>query len=281
MSAPVGELEVRRPKKLRDALLMLRDDGPLQPLAGGTDLLVLMNAGALPAGEAGRRFLDLWALDELRGIRRVAGKRPTLEIGALATFTDCIRSREIGTHLPILAAAAREVGGAQIQNRGTVAGNVGNGSPAADSLPVLAAADTTIVLASADGEREVPLDGYYTGYRKSVRRPDELIVRIRVAVPHGTQHFRKVGTRAAQAISKVVMAAIVGPRGHRVAFGSVAPTVIRARAVEAYLDGGGRDLGEAQRLVATEIHPIDDVRSTAVYRLRVAQNLLAAVVPWS
>ncbi len=276
MRTTVDELEVLRPRKLREALRMLRDAAdagrPLTPLAGGTDLLVLMNAGTLRE----RRFIDLWGLDELRGIRRATvGKRPLLSFGALTTFTDCIRSREVAKHLPILAAAAREVGGAQIQNRGTLAGNVGNGSPAADAVPVLAAAETEVVLASVDGERAVPLDGYYTGYRASVRRPDELIVALRARVPAGKQHFRKVGTRAAQAISKVVIAAI----GARAAFGSVAPTVVRARAVEAYWSDGGRDLDEAQRLLARDIHPIDDIRSTAAYRLRVAQNLLAAIAP--
>jgi CO/xanthine dehydrogenase FAD-binding subunit len=273
MRGSPGALEVLRPRTLKEALAMLRDASdegrPLTPLAGGTDLLVLLNAGALRE----RRFLDLWPLDALRGITVATGRgrRATLTVGALATFTDCIRARAVNKHLPILAAAAAEVGGAQIQNRGTVAGNIGNGSPAADSLPVLAAADTTLVLASRDGEREVPLADFYTGYRRTVRRPDEIIARIRVAVPGGRQYFRKVGTRAAQAISKVVVAAI----GTRVAFGSVAPTVVRARAVEAYLEAGGRDLAEARRRLADDIHPIDDVRSTAAYRMRVAGNLLA------
>jgi CO/xanthine dehydrogenase FAD-binding subunit len=269
-------IEVARPRSLDEALALLAADPSLTPLAGGTDLLVLANAGAL--GPV-RRFLDLWPLDELRGISvdRVDG-RVRLSFGALTTFTDCIASRAVAQHLPILARAAREVGGVQIQNRGTLAGNVGNASPAADSLPVLAACDTEVVLAARGSERAVPLDGYYTGYRKSVRRGDELIVRLRVTVPRGEQSFRKVGTRAAQAISKVVMAAIRAPGDHRVAFGSVAPTVVRARSVERYLDGGGRDAGEAARLLAGEIRPIDDLRSSAAYRLRVAQNLVASLL---
>jgi CO/xanthine dehydrogenase FAD-binding subunit len=270
MRAGVAEMIVRRPRNLRDALALLRDEVPLQPLAGGTDLLVVMNAGTLRE----RRFLDLWGLDELRGIKvATVEKRPVITFGALTTFTDCIRSAAVQKHLPILAQAAREVGGVQIQNRGTLAGNVGNASPAADSLPVLAVCDTTIVLRSTDGEREVPLDSYYTGYRASVRRADELIVALKVRVPSGKQHFRKVGTRAAQAISKVVIAAI----GHRIAYGSVAPTVIRARAVESYLQEGGRDLTQMKQLLLSDIAPIDDVRSTKSYRVRVAQNLLAEV----
>lgn len=272
MIAHAEALEVVHPKSLKDALERLREAAeegqPLTPLAGGTDLLVGLNAGA----EAPRRYLDLWGLDALRGIER-DGR--TLRFGALTTYTDCIRSRAVGKLLPILVEAARAIGGAQIQNRGTLAGNIGNGSPAADAVPVLVAAGARVVLASRDGgEREVPLDAYYTGYRQSVRRPDELIVRIEVRVPKGPQRFRKVGPRAAQAISKVVLAAV----GHRVALGSVAPTVVRARRLEAFLDEGGRDVAEAQRLALAELGPIDDVRSTAQYRRRVTANLIGDLV---
>ena len=271
MIADPAAFEVIRPRSRHDALVQLREayaDGtPLTPLAGGTDLLVAMNAGAIRAG----RYLDIWGLDGLRGIE-VEGR--TLVLGALTTWTDCIRSRDVRKHLPILADAGREVGGAQIQNRGTLGGNIGNGSPAGDSLPVLAAADAVVILESLDGSREVPLVDYYTGYRATVRRPDELITEIRVKPPRGRQVFRKVGTRAAQAISKAVMAAV----GNQIAFGSVSATVVRARRVEEYLAGGGNDLGEAQRLLAEDIAPIDDVRSTAEYRRRVARNLLSLVI---
>ena len=111
----------------------------------------------------------------------------------------------------MLVAAAREVGGVQIQNRGTIGGNIANASPAGDTLPVLAAADAVLVLRSVDGERRVPFTGFYTGYRTSVRRPDELVVAVEIAPIEGAQWFRKVGTRAAQAISKVVMAAVRSP----------------------------------------------------------------------
>lgn len=264
-----AELEVLRPRTLDDALVMLRDEAPLTPLAGGTDVYVGLNAGLVRE----RRFVDVWALDELRGISRDGGE---LVFGALTTYTDCRRSKKVLRHLPILAAAAGEVGGVQIQNRGTLAGNVGNGSPAGDSLPVLMAADARVVLRSCAEERQVALADYYTGYRKSVRRDDELIVALRVPVPkpRARQIFRKVGTRAAQAISKVVIASV----GEAIAFGSVAPTALRARKVEAYLAAGGRDLDEARRLLAEDIRPIDDVRSTAQYRLRVAGNLLAELI---
>ncbi|MGZ3443512.1 MAG: FAD binding domain-containing protein [Polyangia bacterium] len=269
MIAAAG-IEVLRPRHLKDALMMLRvaaDEGrPLVPMAGGTDLFVTLNAGQKPAA----RYLDLWRLDKLRGVDSV-GKRG-LAFGGLATYTDCIESRAVHKRLPILVEASRQVGGVQIQNRGTLAGNIENGSPAADGVPVLMAAEATVVLRSLDDERRIPLASYYTGYRKTVRRPDELIVRIDVDVPDGEQRFDKVGTRAAQAISKVVMAAI----GHRIAFGSVAPVIVRAHKLEAYVAGGGRDVAEAQRLVAAEVAPIDDVRSTAEYRSRVVANLVAS-----
>jgi len=267
---PAARLQVLRPKTLREALTMLRDEEDLTPLAGGTDLFVGLNAGV----ERRARYVDLWALDELRGIeKRGHGKRTTLELRALTTYSDCIRSRAVAKHLPILAACAREVGGVQIQNRGTIAGNIGNGSPAGDSLPVLMAAEARVVLKSKrDGEREVPLTEFYTGYRQTVRRADELIVRVETRVPRGRQVFRKVGPRAAQAISKVVMAAI----GDRVSFGSLGPVVMRAHHLETYLAGGGRDRAAALEALGRDIHPIDDVRSTADYRRRVAANLIGA-----
>jgi len=254
---------------------MLRDEGPLVPMAGCTDLYVALNFGAL----ADTRFLDLWPLHALRTIEECAD---VLSIGALATHTDLIRSALVRRRLPMLAAAAREIGGVQIQNRGTLGGNVANASPAGDTLPVLAAADATVVLRSAGATRRVPFTAFYTGYRQTVRRPDELIVAFEIARVRGRQAFRKVGTRAAQAISKVVMA-VVAPSGSgraedvRIAVGSVAPTVVRARRTEAAL-AAGASIAEAQRLLGEEIAPIDDIRSTAAYRHRVTANLLAQLL---
>jgi CO/xanthine dehydrogenase FAD-binding subunit len=259
-------LGLLRPRTLDEALRMLRDEGPLVPIAGCTDVFVALHFGTQPPA----RFLDLWGLDELRGIEPRDG---VLSVGALATHTDLVRSPEVRARLPILADAAREVGGVQIQNRGTLAGNVANGSPAGDTLPVLAVAEATVVLRSADGERRVPFGEFYTGYRQTVMRPDELIVAIEIPPVEGAQWFRKVGTRAAQAISKVVIAAVRAERP-RVALGSVAPTVIRLPKTEAAL-ASGASVDEAQRVLLDEITPIDDVRSTADYRRRVAANLLA------
>jgi xanthine dehydrogenase small subunit len=285
MQSIISHRSLLQPKSLRDALNMLRDSGALVPMAGCTDLYVALNFGTLKDTQ----FLNLWRLDALRTIEL---RGDALSIGALATHTDLIRSPLVRKRLPMLAAAAREVGGVQIQNRGTIGGNVANASPAGDTLPVLAAAEAFVVLQSASETRRVPFTAFYTGYRQTVRRPDELIVAFEIPVVRGRQWFRKVGTRAAQAISKVVIAGVVPstvsgkPRSTsagqadgavRIALGSVAPTVVRATRTEAAL-AAGASVEEAQRTLVEEIAPIDDIRSTASYRRRVAANLLARML---
>ena len=265
MRSAISPLELLRPESLEDALRLMRDDGPLTPLAGCTDVYVGLNFGTL----GDQRFVDLQKLDELR---RIETRDDVLRIGALASYTTIIRSADVRRELPMLASAAREIGGVQIQNRGTLGGNIANGSPAGDSLPVLAAAEASIVLRSTDGERSVPFADFYTGYRSTVRRPDELIVAVDVPRIEGPQWFRKVGTRAAQAISKVVMAGVRAPRP-RIAIGSVAATVVRVPRTEAALAEDG-DIERASAILLDEIHPIDDIRSSAEYRRRVAANLL-------
>jgi xanthine dehydrogenase small subunit len=265
VKSAISPLALLEPRSLPDALHMLRDEGPLLPLAGCTDVYVNLNFGTLKQ----QRFLNLWALDALRGVR-LRGRN--LSIGALTTYSDLQRSALVRRRLPMLAAAAREVGGVQIQNRGTIGGNVVNASPAGDTLPVLAAAEAMLVLGSAGGRRRVSFDRFYTGYRKTAMRPDELLLSIEIPALRGRQFFRKVGTRAAQAISKVVMAAVIGP-SVRIAVGSVAPTVVRVHATERILEAGG-PIDEARRSLETEIAPIDDLRSTAGYRRRVCGALL-------
>ncbi|HJR34503.1 MAG TPA: FAD binding domain-containing protein [Gemmatimonadales bacterium] len=265
MRTAISSLELLEPRTLAEALRMLRDEEGVVPLAGATDLYVGLNFGTLET----RRFVNLWSLAPLR---RIAMRGDTLSIGALATYTALIRSRQVQRRLPMLAQAAREVGGMQIQNRGTLGGNIVNASPAGDTLPVLAAADATVVLRSASEERRVPFAGFYTGYRESLRRPDELITAVEVGPVEGAQWFRKVGTRAAQAISKVVMAAVRGA-APRIALGSVAPTVIRLSRTERAL-GDGAGIDDAAAIAESEIQPLDDLRSTAGYRRRVASNLL-------
>ena len=266
MKSALSGLRLAEPATLATALKMMRAESPPLPIAGCTDVFVLLNFGVLPTTS----FLDLSRLGTLR---KIAVRDDVLSIGATATYAEIIRSRLVRQRLPMLVAAAREIGGPQIQARGTIGGNVANASPAGDTLPVLAAADAIVVLASSDGERRVPFNGFYTGYRKSVRRPDELIVAIEVPKVEGKQWFRKVGTRAAQAISKIVMAGVRRPSGApSLAIGSVAATIVRLPRTEAALAAGG--VLAAQRALESEIRPIDDVRSTAAYRLRVASNLL-------
>lgn len=285
MPTPVSALMLRRPKTLRQALVMLTDDPKLTPIAGCTDVYVGLHFGTVKE----QRFIDLWNLDELRGIGLDGGQ---LRIGALTTYSEIIASKLVTRRLPMLVAASREVGGAQIQNRGTLGGNIANASPAGDTLPVLAAAGAGLILRSTRGERTVPFETFYTGYRASVRQPDELIVAVEFPAVDGRQWWRKVGTRRAQAISKVTIAAVRprpergsrapggardesnGGREVRIAFGSVGPTVVLARQAAAFLHGGGT-LAGAQAALLREITPIDDVRSTREYRARVAANLLA------
>lgn len=266
MRTAVSRLELLEPASVAEALRMLQNEGPLIPLAGATDIYAALNAGT----PMGQRFLNLWHLDALR---RITCADDVVSIGALATYASLQRSVLVRRRLPILAQAAAQVGGLQIQNRGTIGGNVAAASPAGDTLPVLAVADARVVLRSAAaGDRRVPITEFSSGPRQTVRRPDELILAIEVPPVEGAQWFRKVGTRAAQAVSKVVMAGVRGP-APRVALGSVAPTVVRLRRTEAAL-GRGASLEEAIGLLGQEISPIDDIRSTARYRAQVAANLL-------
>ena len=264
MRTAISELDLKRAKTIDEALRLLADERRT-PLAGATDLYVALNFGTLKP----RRFVDIWGVRELRGITM---RGDTMVLGALATYTDVIKSSDVAKRLPMLAQAARLVGGPQIQNRGTIGGNIANASPAGDTLPVFAVAEAVVVLRSTGGERRVPFTEFYTGYRASVARADELIVAVEVPPVEGTQWFRKVGTRAAQAISKIVVAGVRGA-SPRIAYGSVAPTVVRARETERALTAGGT-IDDAASVLAREIQPIDDLRSTADYRLRVSVNLL-------
>ena len=237
---------------------MLAGDPGLTPIAGCTDVYVGLQFGTMKE----QRFIDLWRLDELRGITADSRR---LRIGALTTFTEIIASKIVARRLPMLAAASREVGGAQIQNRGTLGGNLANASPAGDTLPVLLAYDAVVIT----DRRSIPIDKFFVGYRKTALAADELITAVQLPLGRDVV-FRKVGTRAAQAISKVVMAVSREPA--RIAIGSVAEVPLRARRAEAALEQG--DVAGAIAAVAEDIRPIDDVRSTAAYRRQVTQNVL-------
>ncbi|MCM2255360.1 MAG: xanthine dehydrogenase family protein subunit M [Vicinamibacteria bacterium] len=265
MKTAFSTLALLRPERPDEALALLRD-GPLTPIAGGTDLYVALNAGLCPS----RRFVDLSRLKAWRGI--AATKDGGLRIGALTTFAQIRDDKRVARALPALCAAAREIGGVQIQNRATVGGNLANASPAADSAPVLLAADAELELASTAGVRRVPLGEFFVAYRHTALRADELIQAVLIPPQPGPSFFRKVGTRAANAISKVVFAGVRAARP-RIALGSVGPVPLRAKRAEAAL-AAGADLESAVDALQQDIAPIDDLRSTAEYRRFVAAGLL-------
>src|SRR5690348_2272196 len=240
MSMPV-EPPVFSPRSLDEALDAMHG-APFRPIAGGTDLMVQL---ASEVGEPPARVIDLWRLGELRGINLRDG---TLSIGALTTYTQIRGSSLVRARLPALTEAAATIGAAQIQNRGTIGGNAVNASPAGDTLPVLLATDAQLVLGSERGERIVAAGEFWPAYRRTALAPDELLLRVRIPLLAGRElRFRKVGTRRAQSISKVVLALgwrDAGPTQPgapwtdvRLALGSVAPTPIRATATEAALEG--------------------------------------------
>jgi xanthine dehydrogenase small subunit len=270
------EPPVVSPATLAEALA-LRAGGSYTPLAGGTDLMVQLEADVAAAPEA---VLDLSRLSELKG---VSTDGYDVSIGALTTYTELRQSPVLSARLSALAEAAATVGAAQIQNRGTIGGNICNASPAGDALPVLLAVDATFDVGSVAGERTIPAREFWTGYRQTALRDDELLLRVRFPVDRFRHtRFRKVGTRAAQAISKVVIALSYRDddstwRDVRVALGSVAATTIRASATEALLEGSrpSESLADAAaEALAEEIAPIDDVRSTADYRRSVSARVL-------
>jgi CO/xanthine dehydrogenase FAD-binding subunit len=277
---PEPPIEV--PSRLSEAYALLAT-GRLVPIAGGTDIMVRITGEIGPVPE---RMLDLSRLDALEGIALESG---ALVLGARTTYTEIRRSALCREHASALVEAAATVGAAQIQNRGTLGGNIANASPAGDMLPVLLATDAEIVVGSHRGERSVPAAEFFPAYRQTALEPDELILRVRIPLTTGREtRFRKVGTRRAQAISKVVMAVSWRPHGHsagwsdvRVAVGSVAATPIRAAAAEAVLEGArpSPEIADAAAAaLAAELHPIDDVRSTADYRRTVAARILHRIV---
>jgi CO/xanthine dehydrogenase FAD-binding subunit len=252
---------------------MAGEPGEWQPFAGGTDLMVLFEAGKLQH----KNFLSLWHLRELCGIEVGA---EFVAIGALTTYTEILRNEVLQKEFALLCQAARETGGVATQNRGTLGGNIANASPAADSPPALLAYDAEIELISAAGERRMPYLEFHTDYKKTKMRADEIIraVRLLRRGVSARECYRKVGTRKAQAISKVCFAARVESNGRairdaRIALGSVAPTVLRCVQTENALRAGGT-IAQAREALRREIAPIDDIRSTARYRARAAENLL-------
>ena len=278
MRAFIPDYQLTTPASLTDVLALLnKEPGVWKPFAGGTDLMVLLEAGKLNH----RNYINIWGLRELRGIE---GNDTHITLGALTTYTEVQAHPILRREFPMLCQAASETGGLAIQNRGTLGGNIINASPAADSPPALLAYDAEIELVSTRGSRWLPYQGFHTGYKQMQMDGDELLARIRL--PRNTagavHYYRKVGTRKAQAISKVCFAGVGKMNGEqiddmRIVVGSVAPIVVRCVKTEAALRGQRLDdetIRKAGVSFEQEISPIDDIRSTAKYRLRVAKNLL-------
>jgi len=257
------------PRSLDEALLQLTQNPDLRPLAGCTDLMVTEPEDRLDWPGV----LDLRGISELRGIE---WRGETLEIGAVTAFSEIRDSPEVRQSFPALAEAASRIGGWQIQNRASLGGNMANASPAGDSLPVLLVLDAQVVLVGPEGKRSVPYRDFHLGYRQTALGPGEIIGWVQLPKPPigATQFFRKVGTREAQAISKVVVALLASVSDgqisdYRLAAGSVAETPVRLTEVEEAMVGRAlkpevADL--AGHLAAQAVRPIDDVRSTAEYR---------------
>jgi CO/xanthine dehydrogenase FAD-binding subunit len=250
-------------------------------LAGGTELMVALNTGRLES----RSLLSIQHLRELRFIRITAD---AVDIGAATTFTDIRRDETIARDLPMLVQAASWTGSIANQNRGTIGGNICNASPAADTPPALLAYDASVTLLSVRGERTVPYSRFHLGYKKTVLEPDEILYSVSVprAYEGWRQYIRKVGTRNAQAISKTALAALALVRANeieeiRIGAASLADRPLRCVETEEAMRGrslANKDLEDTVRLgraaLAREAKPIDDIRSTAMYRTAVAANLL-------
>ena len=282
MRGNVPDCTVEVPATLLEALALLaRQPGHWRPLAGGTDLMVPFAAGRLED----TRFLSLQRLEELGAIEVEEG---AITFGARVTYREVRQHPCVQSHLPNLVESAKVTGAVAIQNRGTLGGNLVNGSPAADTPPSLLAYDAQVELTSVRGARWVPYRAFHTGYKQTVLAPDELLAAIRLPQPAGLGYhfYRKVGTRQAQAIAKVCLSAYARLEGRvvtefRVGLGSVAPVPARAYKAEAAVLGrslGALPIEEARRAILEDITPIDDIRASAHYRKVVTANVLGQML---
>jgi CO/xanthine dehydrogenase FAD-binding subunit len=279
MRSHLPSYQMISPASLQEGLsLLAHEPGIWHPFAGGTDLMVLLEAGKLPH----KKYVNIWNLHELRGIEVSLEQ---VSIGALTTYTEVQEHSLLREEFPMLCQAASETGGLAIQNRGTLGGNIVNASPAADSPPALLAYDAEVELVSINGARRVPYQTFHTGYKQTVMHADELLSRIFLprTTNGATQYYRKVGTRKAQAISKVCFSGLARMKDGtindiRLAFGSIAPVPFRCLKTESILRGALLDqqvVEKAKVELSREIAPIDDIRSSRNYRLTVSVNLLA------
>lgn len=257
--------------------LMAAAPGEWTPIAGGTEIMVAHAAGRL----AQRKLISLWGIADLRFI---TVEPDTIVLGAATTFRDIRINSAIASHLPLLAKSASWIGSIANQSRATIGGNLVNGSPAADSSPALLVYDAEIELVSVRGRRRLPYEQFHTGYKRNAMAPDELLYAIHLPLrfAHHRAYLRKVGTRRAMAISKVALAgtSLVEDgfiREIRIAAASLAAFPTRLYQAESALLGqrvSAEAIQSARAALLAEAKPIDDIRSTAEYRVRVAANLL-------
>ncbi|MDE3097619.1 MAG: xanthine dehydrogenase family protein subunit M [Chloroflexota bacterium] len=279
MRGDARSMTVVSPRTGAEAVRALAKDPKAVPLAGGTDLMVGWNMGLLN----GRAIVDLSRVTEWQ---KITVSRRSVVIGSLVTHSEIQKHPVVRTRFPLLVQACATVGAAQIQNRGTLGGNVANASPAGDSFPPLAVYEAIVHCAGPGGNRVVSIHEIFAGVKRTTLRPGELIEAIELPFPPWVPTravFRKVGTRAAQAISKTMFAGLLRLKKDgtvadvRLAFGSLAPTVKRLRSAERFLTGRRLDAaaaGGAAALLIDDVSPIDDVRSTRDYRLEASRNLL-------
>lgn len=278
MRARPSEYELVAPGKLAAVLeLLAMEPGEWLPIAGGTEVMVQYGAGSLAA----RKLVSLWGLPELRRIECTAQE---LIIGAGCTYTDLRNYLLVGQEFPLLARAASWTGSIANQNRGTLGGNLVNASPAADSLPALMVYEAELLLLSVRGTRRVPYVEFHIGYKQTKLAADEIISAIALKPRFANYHSysRKVGTRNGQAIAKLCLAGLGKISNNkiedvRLAIGSMAVAPLRLRRTEELLLGRPWNqalLREAREAMEAEVAPIDDIRSSAAYRLQVAGNLL-------
>lgn len=277
-----------RPRTWQDALALKTENPGVVPINGGTDLMVEINF-------AHRRPPSLLDLSHIDGIKRWKRSNGTVELGAGVTYTEVLE--HLSGDLPALALASRTVGSPQIRNRGTIAGNLATASPAGDSHPPLLATGATVRVESMRGVRDVRIGRFFTGPRRNVLEPDELIRSVIVPTARGPQQFSKVGTRNAMVIAVASFAIALDLAGRRVGtgIGSAAPTPIRATDGAVYLESelshldyweNPRDLpaGVLDRfadLVASAGRPIDDVRGTARYRTHALRVIARRTLEWA
>ena len=263
-------MTVLLPRSIDEAFAALAAQPDATLLAGGTDLMVAVNAGRHPLG-------TVIALDRVDGLRQWRHHDDQVELGAGLTYTD-LGQPGLAELVPGLAQAARTVGSPQIRNAGTIGGNLATASPAGDTLPVLAALDAVVLVESIAGSREVPFDQFCIGPKQNALQSGELIVGVRVPTARGPQEYLKIGTRNAMVISVASVAVMTDLIDRRVTvgLGSVGPTILRAHEAEAWvvdhIDWANRSIPDPRTagtfgdLVSRAALPIDDHRSTADYR---------------